>query len=223
MVTRRFALLSALLMLGACAPRQQVQLPAQAQARTAIRSASFYPDSAGMQWTYIPENEASSDPYTLQALGQSLFGASQVQATQLKGRGAQQTWYRQTSDAGQRLLGFSKPGVVVTLTPSLPEYPAASALGLGATWSGSSKVSVRAEDGRLLQSGTVTALYKVLEQRQVTVNKQSYTVWVISRQMNDDLGSLFPASQSIWFTPYVGEVRTAEGLLLMGRNFTSAN
>lgn len=223
MITRRFALLSALLMLSACAPRQQVQLPAPAQAQTAIRSASFYPDSAGMQWTYIPENEASSDPYTLQALGQSLFGVSQVQATQLKGRGAQQTWYRQTSDAGQRLLGFSKPGVVVTLTPPLPEYPAASALGLGATWSGSSRVIVRAEDGRLLQSGTVTALYKVLEQRQVTVNKQSYTVWVISRQMNDDLGGLFPASQSIWFTPYVGEVRTAEGLLLMGRNFTSAN
>lgn len=223
MITRRFALLSALLMLSACAPRQQVQLPAPAQAQIAIRSASFYPDSAGMQWTYIPENEASSDPYTLQALGQSLFGVSQVQATQLKGRGAQQTWYRQTSDAGQRLLGFSKPGVVVTLTPPLPEYPAASALGLGATWSGSSRVIVRAEDGRLLQSGTVTALYKVLEQRQVTVNKQSYTVWVISRQMNDDLGGLFPASQSIWFTPYVGEVRTAEGLLLMGRNFTSAN
>lgn len=211
---------ASLSVLSACAPRQTVQVIPTVTAQTQFSGVSFYPDSTGLQWVYIPENEPNTEPYVVQGLGPILFGANQVSATQMTGRGAQQTWYRQSSDAGQKLLGFRKPGVVAVLEPAMQEYPAASAWKLGATWNGSSKVTLRSEDGKQLQTGTVNYLYKVLDQRQVTVGNQQYTVWVINRQMTDDLGGMFPASQTIWFTPYIGEVRTAEGLLLTGRNFS---
>ncbi len=212
--------LACLLTLSACAPRQAVQVIPTVTAQTSFSSVSFYPNQTGLQWSYVPENEPNTEPYVLQNTGPVLFGTNQVQVTQLTGRGALQTWYRQTSDAGQQLLGFRKPGLTVTLEPAWQEYPAAAAWNVGATWSGSSKATVRSDDGKVLQTGTLNYLYKVLEQRTVTVGNQQYPVWVINRQMTDDLGSLFPASQTIWFMPFIGEVRTAEGLLLTGRNFT---
>ncbi len=45
-------------------------------------------------------------------------------------------------------------------------------------------------------------------------------MWVVNRQITDTVGGLFPRSQEEWFTPYVGDVRTPEGLLLTDRNFT---
>lgn len=206
--------------LAACAPRQTVQVPQTVTAQTTARSVSFYPAETGLAWVYIPENEPNTEPYNIQNLGPTLFGPNQVQATQMTGRGAMQVWYRQTSDAGQRLLGFRKPGISATLEPAMQEYPATTAWRVGASWGGSSKVTMRSDDGKVVQTGTVNYLYKVLEQRQVTVGKEGYTVWVVNRQMTDDLGGVFPASQTIWFMPYLGEVRTAEGLLMTGRNFT---
>lgn len=220
MMRRSLLSLIPLALLSACAPRQTVQVIPTVTAQTSFNSVSFYPAETGLQWSYVPENEPNTEPYVVQNLGPTLFGATQVQSSQMTGRGALQVWYRQTSDAGQRLLGFRKPGVSVSLEPAWQEYPANTAWRVGATWSGSSKATLRSDDGKVTQSGTLNYLYKVLEQRQVTVGNQLYTVWVVNRQMTDDLGGLFPASQTIWFMPYIGEVRTAEGLLLTGRNFT---
>ncbi|WP_293912845.1 hypothetical protein [Deinococcus sp.] len=217
----RFPLLLApALLLAACTPRQTVTA-APISGQTAVSSVSFYPKETGLNWTYLPEGESGGPLYTLKALGPTLFGSAQVSAFELTGRGAQQTWYRQIDSSGQKLLGFRKPGLTVTLTPPWNEWPASNDWKVGLTWTGTTTARLRSDDARVDQSGSVTYLYNVLEQRQVTVRDQAFKVWVVNRQVTDTLGGVFPASETIWFAPFVGDVRTAEALLLSSRNFKS--
>lgn len=206
-------------LLSACTPRQTAAAPTPITAQTPVSAVSFYPKETGLMWSYLPEGESGGVTYSLTALGPTVFGDAQVSAFQLTGRGADQTWYRQIDASGQRLLGFRKPGLSVTLTPAWQEWPAAAAWQVGLSWSGETQARLRSDDGKVEQSGTITYRYQVIDQRQVTLAGQNYTVWVVNRQITDTLGGLFPASETIWFAPYVGDVRTAEALLLTGRNF----
>lgn len=51
------------------------------------------------------------------------------------------------------------------------------------------------------------------------VGNATYNVFVVTRQISDDVGGLFPAAQQYWFAPFVGDVRTPEALLLTAKNF----
>ena len=216
-------LLTALpLLLAACAPAQQAQ-QAPVTATTAVSQVSFYPAQAGLSWSYLPDGESASGlPYTLRALGPAVFGAVQAQTFSLSGRGADQTSYRLISAQGVQLIGFRKPGLSVQLDPPWLERPAEGAWRVGLSWQGESGIKVQSDDGRVGVSGKVNYSYRVLDQRNVTIGGGKYSVWVINRQITDTVGGLFPASQEEWFTPYVGDVRTAEGLLLTGRNFSGS-
>lgn len=223
-LTRRAAPLGGVLLAGllaACAPTQQAA-PPTVTARTAASSVSFYPREAGLAWSYLPEGEAAgSDPYVLRTLGPTLYNTQQVEALELRGRGASTQWYRRFDAAGVTLLGIAKPGVNVMLEPGWQEWPAENAWRLGATWGGETRATVRDDAGAVKAQGTVTYRYLVQERRRVTVPAGSFDVWVVTRQVSDTLGGLFPATQQVWFAPFVGEVRTPEGLLLTGRNYAS--
>ncbi|WP_245528314.1 hypothetical protein [Deinococcus maricopensis] len=205
-------------LLAACAPAaQQTQSPVSVA--TTVSGVSFYPAQTGLTWQYTPEGEPQGQaPYVLRVTGPTLFLNQPVTAYQLTGRGADQTWYRQVSDAGVKLLGFTKPGLTVTLNPAWTEAPAANTWRAGLTWSGRSQVQVVQGD-KVVQEGAADYTYTVLEQRNVIVNGQPYQVWVVNRQIKGDLGALFPASQDYWFAPRVGDIRTPEALLLTARNF----
>ncbi|MFC3835300.1 MULTISPECIES: hypothetical protein [Deinococcus] len=214
----RAALLAPLL--WACTPRTAV--PPTVQSSTPVTGVSFYPHQTGLSWTYQPEGEASGGvPYTLTTQGATVYGAQPVQATQLTGRGAAQTWYRTYDADGVHLHGLVKPGVNVQLTPPWLEYPSESAWRVGLTWEGQSEVTIRADDGTVQGQGTLTYRYLVQDRRSVQVPGGTFTVWVVTRQIRDTLGGLFPATQQLWFTPFVGEIRTPEGLLLTARNFAA--
>lgn len=213
-----FVAVTPLLLLASCAPRVTTA-PTPITAKTPVSSVSFYPKETGLMWTYLPEGESGGVPYSLKALGPTVFGDAQVSAFQLTGRGADQISYRQIDGSGQRLLGFRKPGLNVTLSPAWLEWPAENAWNIGLTWNGTTQARLVSDNGQVDQKGSITYRYNVLDQRQVTVAGQTYRVWVINRQITDTLGGLFPESETIWFTPYVGDVRTAEALLLIGRNF----
>ncbi|WP_424952268.1 hypothetical protein [Deinococcus sp.] len=217
------ARLSALLvvcLLASCAPAPQTQQQ-PVTASTSVSQVSFYPFQAGLSWTYLPDGEAQGgQPYTVRALGPTLFGSVQAQAFNLSGRGADQTSYRLISAAGVQLLGFRKPGLSVRLDPPWREALAEDAWQVGLAWQGESSIAVQSDDGRTNVSGKVNYSYRVLDQRSVSIGGQTYRVWVVNRQITDTVGGLFPASQEQWFAPFVGDVRTPEGLLLTGRNFT---
>ena len=206
-------------LLAACAPAQQArQVPVTAS--TSVSQVSFYPFQAGLNWSYLPDGDTQGgQPYTLKALGPSVFGSVQAQAYNLSGRGADQTSYRLISAQGVQLLGFRKPGLSVRLDPPWQEALAEGAWKVGLAWQGESDITVQSDDGRTNASGKVKYSYKVLDQRNVSIGTQSYRVWVVNRQITDTVGGMFPASQEQWFMPYVGDIRTPEGLLLTGRNF----
>ena len=190
-------------LLAACAPAQQAR-QAPVTASTSVSQVSFYPFQAGLNWSYLPDGDTQGgQPYTLKALGPSVFGSVQAQAYNLSGRGADQTSYRLISAQGVQLLGFRKPGLSVRLDPPWQEALAEESWKVGLAWQGESNITVQSDDGRTNVSGKV----------------KSYRVWVVNRQITDTVGGLFPASQEQWFMPYVGDIRTPEGLLLTGRNF----
>ncbi|WP_310584388.1 hypothetical protein [Deinococcus sp.] len=206
-------------LLAACAPAQQAR-QAPVTASTSVSQVSFYPFQAGLSWSYLPDGDTQGgQPYTLRALGPSVFGSVQAQAYNLSGRGADQTSYRLISAQGVQLLGFRKPGLSVRLDPPWQEALAEGAWTVGLAWQGESNITVQSDDGRTNVSGKVKYSYRVLDQRGVSIGTQSYQVWVVNRQITDTVGGLFPASQEQWFMPYVGDIRTPEGLLLTGRNF----
>lgn len=206
-------------LLAACAPAQQAR-QAPVTASTSVSQVSFYPFQAGLSWSYLPDGDTQGgQPYTLRALGPSVFGSVQAQAYNLSGRGADQTSYRLISAQGVQLLGFRKPGLSVRLDPPWQEALAEGAWTVGLAWQGESNITVQSDDGRTNVSGKVKYSYRVLDQRSVSIGTQIYRVWVVNRQITDTVGGLFPASQEQWFMPYVGDIRTPEGLLLTGRNF----
>lgn len=208
-----------LLGLSACAPRTTGPQPT-VQTSTPVNAVSFYPSQAGLAWSYLPEGgPTASVPYVLRTLGPNIYAGQTVQALQLTGRGADQTWYRTFSAAGVQLLGLRKPGVNVRLDPPWLEYPAEGAWKLGLTWQGQSNITISGDDGRVQAQGTLNYSYTVQEQRQQDTPAGKFEVWVVTRQVSDTVGGLFPATQQLWFTPYVGEIRTPEGLVLVGRNF----
>lgn len=215
-----FSVVAVSAVLAACAPTQQAQ-QAPVSASTSVSQVSFYPYQAGLSWTYLPDGDAQGgQPYTLKALGPTLFGSSQAQAFNLSGRGADQTSYRLISAQGVQLLGFRKPGLSVRLDPPWQEALSEDAWKVGLAWKGESNIAVQSDDGRTNVSGKVNYSYRVLDQRNVSIAGQNYRVWVVNRQITDTVGGLFPASQEQWFMPYVGDVRTPEGLLLTARNFS---
>jgi hypothetical protein len=224
MIARCSPLLPAMLLCGllaSCVPAQKTAQQPNVSASTNVSKVSFYPSQAGLSWTYLPDGEPQGGvPYLTRALGPSIFGSTEAQAFNLSGRGADQTSYRLVSAQGVQLLGFRKPGLSVRLDPPWQEAPAETAWKIGLAWQGESNITVQSDDGKTNVSGKVNYNYRVLDQRSVNIGGQTYKVWVINRQITDTVGGLFPASQEQWFAPFVGDVRTPEGLLLIGRNFT---
>lgn len=211
-------LLAAATLLAGCAPRQTAGTVVTA--KTEVSGVSFYPHETGLSWWYLPEGDTSKDtPYTLKTLGPTYFQGQPVIASQLTGRGADQTWYRTYDSSGVKLQGIHKPGVTIILSPAWQEAPAENAWRVGLGWEGSSKITIADDNGKVQNQGTLNYRYDVQDSRQVTTPAGTFTVWVVTRQIRDDVGGLFPAAQQYWFTPYVGDVRTPENLLLTARNF----
>ncbi len=207
------------ILLSSCAPRQTPGTVVTA--RTEISGVSFYPHEAGLVWAYLPEGDTSRDvPYALRTLGPTYFQGQPVVASQLTGRGADQTWYRTYEPSGVWLQGIRKPGVTISLSPAWQEAPAENLWRVGLSWEGSSKITITDDGGKVQGQGSMTYRYVVQDRRQVSTLAGNFNVWVVTRELRDDLGGLFPAAQQYWFVPFVGEVRTPENLLMTGRNFS---
>lgn len=160
-------------------------------------------------------------PYNYSNLGRTIFNNKNVEAAVMRGRGAEQTWYRTYNSKGVNLHGFSKPGAMLILDPPLLEAPAEKAWRVGLIWQGKSNFKLFDDNGEIQSEGNMNYKYVVQDRRVVTTPAGKFRVWMVTRQMNDSVGGMFPATQQYWFAPYIGEIKTAEGLLLVDRNFKS--
>lgn len=214
------------LVLSACAP---TAAPTN-RITTTAKSAGFYPVDTGLQWAYHRQDESLDLPAvqriaegpTLLADGSTAFKVHTV------GRGLDLTRYWLRDDTGLYLAKEKRPGATLTYDPPLHAYPAPQRLTLGATWSGSTTVTVTFPDAPAEQQNDVVHMeysYHVVDQRQVDTPAGRFTVDVIdmtATQYNTGK-SASPISQEIWFTPHVGPVKLATGFYLTNTNATQVH
>lgn len=210
-----------LLVLAACAP------PTKSVGTSVdVGEVSFYPRQTGVIHEYLPEDASDTQPRLIQRiLGPRL--AQRYIASVSIGRGLDITSYRSYTNQGVFLHRQDGPGYSMTLDPPLREYPGANALQAGATWQGSSTVTINyTESNNAPEIFTMNYLYSVVDRRMVNLERGDdllgrFDTFVISlegERLADDGRLVQRIEQDIWFSPYIGEILTKEGGLLIASN-----
>jgi hypothetical protein len=206
----------------ACVPTQEPTKPPKPPVESGVvgGETSFYPNAAGLIWQYIKESTSADAPkYKLEILGPSLFHGRTLTAIRFVGNASDQTYFREFSSTGVKLHGFSISQTGdVTFDPAIQEYPAQSELKIGATWGGQTLVTEpNLADPSKPKSYKISYTYTVLARQQFKVAEQIYDTYRIAYEVISSPTQR--STQTIHFTPNIGEVRTKEGLLLLGKNF----
>lgn len=209
--------------LAACAPSSN---PDRVQIEQLAAETSFYPRETGALWQYLPAGErVDSMPAVLRVEGPSLVEGRRLIAWRLVGRGIDAFAYKDYRSDGVFTYRETRPGAVISFNPPVQELPAENALGLGASWGGSTQATVYFPEARpedQFRTLLIDYQYNVIDLRQVTVEAGTFDVFVIdfeSRSFDDEGNALEVLEQEIWFAPYVGEVRNDVGFVLTDTNF----
>lgn len=215
---------SLLLFLAACAPTAESPRVDVEQLSEPI---SFYPFQAGAHWEYLPDGARLSDPSTVVRVeGPTVVAGEVWVAWHARGRGLDQMSYRDNRPSGVFLLREDRLGTTFTFNPPLQEYPPSAQLRVGANWSGSTTVQLSADNGRQQRTLEVDYVYTVVDRRPVTTPAGQFDVFVIdftSRTFDEEGNITEELTQQTWFSPFVGEVRTRNGHLLVSTNVISSD
>ena len=209
--------------LAACVPTTETKPPPPPPVSSGVVGAqtSFFPSDAGLTWSYIKEGVAADAPkYKLEILGPSLFRGKVLTSMRFTGSAADITYFREYSKAGVYLYGFSLPQTGdVVFDPPIQEYPAEAEIRVGASWKGETTVlEPNISDPSKPRKYRMSYTYSVLAREQFFIEKQVYDTYrIVVERIYPDANQR--VTQTIRFTPSVGEVRTQEGLLLISKNF----
>jgi hypothetical protein len=219
-----FASVMLLLLVAACAPAPETPRTSVEQLR---QNVSFYPRETGAQWSFLPNNALIDESRVYQRIeGPRIVDGVPLITWLLQGRGFEERNDRSYSERGVQLHMRTKPGTEMVFNPPILEYPPAGQLGKGASWNGSTTVDVFFPAARKENQRSRLELdyeYSVVDQRRVTVAAGSFDVYVlnlVTRTFGEDGELKEQLTQEIWFSPYVGEVRTDSGYYLVELNFT---
>jgi hypothetical protein len=214
-----WAWLTTMVLLAACAP-QTVQETSPA---FYTNPQGFFPNQYGLDWVYQPQGYKGSDPpYRVSLLGPGVFAGQPSLRFRFTGRGQDRVFHRQISNEGVKLLGFEEliTELKATYQPAILEYPPVSLLNVGYRWGGITKLDIvftLPGNKNEYYRGNLEYNYTVMAKNTVELPSGRYEVFRITLDSKDDAGN--QNRQEIWYAPGVGEVRTREGLVLVGRNF----
>ncbi|MDZ7704282.1 MAG: hypothetical protein U5L04_07370 [Trueperaceae bacterium] len=223
---RRLGLLVCCLLaatLAACAPRSE---PRRADVQQLSENLSFYPRQTGAQWQYLPSGEPLNSPRLIRRVeGPLVIGGERLIAWRLVGRGIERRSYKAYQNDGVFIHREDGPGYILTYDPPLQELPAPAALRVGQSWQGSTQATLRYTETSSrdpVVTFEVHYRYDVVDRRVVSVEAGRFEVFVINlegEQRDDDGTVRQRLQQQSWFTPYVGEVLTADEFTLVATNF----
>ena len=214
-------------LLAACAPQTEDRTPLTVEQYTG--DVSFYPQETGANWAYVPEGSSVEGVGLVKAIeGPTVINNDLWIATRVAGIGTRGAVYRQYREDGVYKLREDASGFRSTYDPPLKEYPAQSELRVGATWSGDSTVTTifpeaKPEDRR--QVFNINYTYTVVDRRNVRLpvgELQVFVINLVGRNFSADGTVANEITQEIWFSPFVGEVRTQEGYFLTRTNVLQA-
>lgn len=215
-------LLFPLLLLAACAPapaeRVSVVQPTEPP--------SYYPHATGAVWRYLPEGEAEDAPALEQrVLGPTLIGGNRLTEWRTTGRGLETRTYRNYNETGVYILRETGPGYVTTISPPIREWPRAGTLAVGLRWGGEAVATVSFTEADAEEEVRLEYRYEVVDRRPVETPAGTFDVFVISfegRSLGPGQKTEETLRQEVWFEPFVGEVRTDNGLFLLETNVSVA-
>lgn len=206
----------------ACAPSTE---EGEAEGRTEPTGPlSYVPTETGAAWAYLPNGAPLSDPrMTVTVEGPTVLDGNVVTAWHQVGRGFDVTYYRRHDEEGTFLVREERPGTILTFDPPIRELPSGP-LRVGETWSGETTATLRfpeAEATNRRQELDIQWVTTVVDRRTVDVVAGEFEVFVLnftSRTTDEDGDVVDELTQETWFSPYLGEVRTENGFVLVESN-----
>ena len=216
--------LAVLVLLAACAP------VASDTPRTSVeqlsRAVGFYPAQAGARWEYLPDNAPIDDPRVIQLVeGPRVVGERTLISHLTWGAAAEERKFRSIGADGVLLYARTVPGAQTAFEPAIMEFPPSSQLVRGASWGGTTTSTTFYPDQRpefQYETLNIRYRYTVVDRRSVRVPAGTFDVYVINlvTEQLDDAGRVsHTLTQELWYSPYVGEIRTVSGFYLTGLNF----
>lgn len=204
--------------LAACAPAAapRVSVTQLAEAPT------YYPHPTGARWRYLAEGEPQDAAPLVQGVeGPTLVEGRPLVAWRRVGRGFETRTFRDYRGDGVFVPRIAGPGYVTTITPPLQEWPRAGTLAVGSSWGGEAVATITFTEADEQETLRLRYRYEVVDERPVTTTAGTFTVFVVaseSRSVGPDGRTREELRQEVWFTPFVGEVRTDTGLVLTDTN-----
>ncbi|MEX2535745.1 MAG: hypothetical protein WD273_09115 [Trueperaceae bacterium] len=224
MLVRFLPLLLLTLILAACAPSTDEGPRVTVDQLT--EAVSFYPQETGAAWQYLPDSARLNEARLVRFVaGPTILAGELVTGSRLVGRGIDEENFRTYGPDGVHLVRTTKPGSIIDFSPPVQEFPAQSQLAMGASWGGETSATVRYPEARAENRETsldIRYSYTVVDRRSARVPAGEFDIFVIdfhSVTVDDEGNQLEELTQTTWFVPYVGEVRTENGYFLVETNF----
>lgn len=207
-----------LLFLAACAPAPAERVSVV----QATEPPTYYPHPTGAVWRYLPEGEAEDAPALVQQVeGPTVIGGERLTAWRTTGRGLEAHTYRDYRRGGVYIARETGPGYVTTISPPIREWPQAGTLQIGSSWGGEAVATVTFTEADEQEQVRLEYRFEVVDRRPVRTTAGSFDVFVIafeSRSHGPGRQAEEALRQELWFAPFVGEVRTDNGLFLVETN-----
>lgn len=217
-----------LLMMVACTP--VASDPDRVEVAQVRELSTYYPHQAGAEWRYLQENVAlNSLPLVLRVEGPTIIGGDLWIKSRLEGQGLEVVRYRQYRPEGVFLLREERPGTQISFEPAIQQFPEEASLKVGASWKGQTVAKLFFPDAQPENQRSEVALdylFIVVDKRSVSLPAGQFEVFVInfvSRTLDEEGNIVEEYSQELWFSPYVGEVRTEQGYFLISSNVIESN
>jgi hypothetical protein len=151
-------------------------------------------------------------------LGRTVRSGVPYQVVRTRGGGRDTRSYHRHTTAGVFKAIETTPNYEATYDPPMQILP--GALRVGQTWQGSSVVTFERE-GQPPQSVEVHYNSRVTDQREAQINGRDFNFFVIQTEGFDENGDPV-ARQERWYVPHLGDVKTADDLLLIRSNLLGA-
>lgn len=211
------------LTLVACAPQRAD--PGRVEVRQLAEALSYYPHQTGATWSYLRDGEPlDALPVVQRVEGPVMLAGEVLVATRLVGRGLDSLFYRRYGANGVFLVRETRPGAVIDYQPPIQEMPAENSLAVGSSWGGTTTARLFFPDARPDNQRAELRLdyrYSVVDRRAVEVSAGSFKVYVINlvaEEIGGEGERAETVQQELWFAPFMGEVRTRSGFLLVDSN-----
>jgi hypothetical protein len=221
-------LLPLLVVVAACAPARQ---PGTVSTSVSADEVSYYPSQSGLTWAYLKPGETENTaPYVVRIEGPSSYQSRVLTAMRFVGRGQERFYYRQFDASGVKLYGEGSPEFYQFIYDSpVQEYPAENTIVVGKTWNGETTAQLVTREGT--RRIKYTYIMRVVSKEKFKIRDTEYDAFLILRDNRLEYLNLNAAdaakkefqpiveSQRVRFVPYIGEIQTREGLVLVDYNF----